>query len=370
MKLLAVKAFDMITAPLRPFMRRRRAPADPRKIVVLLLDHLGDVLLSTPALRRLRLLYPQATITAVTGTWGKPALKGNPDIDNALIFDAPWFRREPDGRIKGGRRLSGVVALSALLRSERPDITLDLRGDLRHIVAMAVAQLPYRVSFGITGGGNLLSLEAEFPFERHTVIRLLSLVTAIPAAPPAWAALHETDPASDPLIFQVSEASLAWADNKLRELSVEGPFVILHPGAGRQEKIWPPEKWRQLAGFFLEAGTSVLISGSREERSLVDDIMADGRPGLHSIAGETSIPEFAALVQRCLEFVGEDTGPLHLAAAMGAATVGIFGATSDPVIWGPWCKRGAVVTPDRPGAEAMDRIEPADVARTAMGLLT
>lgn len=369
-KLAAARAGDRLLAILAPFLRRP-LPARPKVIGCLLLDHIGDVVLATPALRHLRISFPEARIVVFVGPWASQVLRGNPDVDEIVEFAAPWFRRDAEGRIIPGARRRGIKALTVLLREYSLDLALDFRGDFRHIVAMYRAAVSARAGFGITGGGLLLTAEAHYPIESHAVIRHLALALAVAdrakqgEEPPAGVieglssqSLDEVTPEKNPLIYEIDADALSWAHQWALMHRILRPRAVLHPGAGRADKIWPAEKWHELLLGLRERGYSVIITGSPEEKRLALAVTGGSTPyGTAIAAGDATLVQTAALISGSELFVGEDTGPLHIAAATGVRTIGLFGANSDPEVWAPWSKNARVVTPAAPGREPMDGIE-------------
>ncbi len=365
---------------IRPLTSGGSAPSkQTNSIGCLLLDHIGDVLMATPALAYLRKTYPDAKITAIVGPWARGVLDGNPDVDEIIEFTAPWFERDPDGALRTSGRQAGIQGLRELFRTTWFDMVIDFRGDLRHIIAMARSPVPFTVGYGITGGGFMLSMEVPYPYGHHTVVKHLGLPVAIalaaePSAESGPRPVPTADtylggvgasairpgelpmPADRPLVMPISSASRDSIRSRLEALSLPGAVAVVHPGAGRSDRIWQIEKWHGLIKRLLSNGYSVLVSGSMAETELVEavsspftttseDVGLDVPGQVVAMAGKTSLNELAALIDECDLYIGGDTGPTHIAASTATPVVALYGESSDPIAWGPWGSNERVVTP-------------------------
>jgi len=365
-------------------------PKQINSIGCLLLDHIGDVLMATPALAYLRKTYPDAKITAIVGPWARGVLEGNPDVDEIIEFTAPWFERDPEGILRTSGRQAGILGLRELFRTNWFDMVIDFRGDLRHIIAMARSPVPFTVGYGITGGGFMLSMEVPYPYGHHAVVKHLGLPVAVAvAAEPSSesgprpvpnadtylggagaSAIRPGElpmPADHPLVMPISSDSRGSIRSRIKLMSLLGLVAVVHPGAGRPDKIWQIEKWHALIKRLMLNGYSVLVSGSKAETELVEAVSGpftatsegSGAPwstpevdaGMDvprrvvAMAGMTSLNELAALIDECDLYIGGDTGPTHIAASTSTPVVALYGENSDPIAWGPWGSNERVVTP-------------------------
>jgi heptosyltransferase-3 len=145
-----------------------------------------------------------------------------------------------------------------------------------------------------------------------------------------------------PEVF-VSSKDEEVAQQRLQENQLDArPWVMIHPTARYWSKAWPAERFAALSDWFAKQGTPVVLAGSKKDRKTGLEIqrMAESNPV--SLMGETSVLELAALMKRCVLFVGNDGGPLHIAAAVGCPVLAIFGPT-DPAVWGPRGDRVSVL---------------------------
>lgn len=321
-----------------PFRQTAPLPENPR-ILVLKPCCLGDLLLATPALAALRARFPSATITLVTSPWSSPAVEGNPHLDNVCTWDFP---------ATGG--LPKAISCWRLAKHLRKDgFQLAVVLDRSPLVALVpwLAGIPVRA--GIDSGGRGFSLTYRAPATplRHEASLYLEVI-----------AILGGDTADRAALFQPTAEDREWAASALEE---DASWVAIHPGGGINPgstllgKRWPSERYAALVAQLLFQGRSVaLVGGSQdtvaaaavEEQALaqIDRRSAAGAPRgkLRSLAGTTSFGQLGALLERCQLFVGNDTGPMHLAMAVGTPTVAIFGP-SMPSVYGPYDGRSKVI---------------------------
>jgi len=304
---------------------------DSARILVIRPDHLGDMLFTGPAMRWLRHSLPRAHIALAIGPWGKPALPGLAETYDELIeIPFPAFER--------GNPSSALTRWSLLwhwgrkLRTDQYDAALVLRPDHWWGAMLArLADIPLRLGFATEQTSPWLTLALPLGRE-HAVVSNLRLTAAL---------LQESispDPPQHPLDFHLSPRDLGEADKLLFDIfGVDNfhPLVIIHPGAGAAVKLWQPEKWRQIAQWLADMGVRVLVSGGPDETALTRSVAAAPSGNVVDIGGQTSFATLAALMQRADVVLGPDSGPLHLAVAVGTPTVHLYGP-ADPLLFGPW----------------------------------
>lgn len=311
----------------------------PQRILVVRLDHLGDVLFSRPALAALRRAHPRARITALVSPAGAELLARDPAVDECLVYDAPWFRRGP-----GSGNQPGWQALVRRLREQAYDCSLDLRGDLRHHVLLWQAGVKVRIGYTATGGGFLLHVPLRLAAGRHEVERNLE---AAAAAGAAWR------PSAYPRLAlapnELKAAAKTWKQRARR--------VIVHPAAGDPAKCWPRENFRQVCEALAAAGCEILLVGSAAERTAAGSVASGSRSRVRDLCGQTTVRQLAALITTAQLVVGNDSGPAHIAATQGVPVIMLWSETNQPEEWGPWGRpdRSLVVRrPLRP--EALEEV--------------
>ncbi|GIV95825.1 MAG: glycosyl transferase [Herpetosiphonaceae bacterium] len=308
---------------LRLFSRKQRA-GSPLRVLVVKPDHLGDVLLLTPALRALRQRLPQVHIAALVGPWAAPILRGNPDVDVVLTCPFPGFTRSTRGPIWQPYAL--LLRTALLLRAGAFDVALIARDDHWWGALLALAAgIPLRIGFAHPLVAPALSEALAWDPAEHVTQQSLALVEALTGRPAESPALR----------FEPSPADHAWAAGWLDQRHLgRYPVVAIHPGSGGPAKLWPAARWAAVADA-LGPEVEILITGGKGEEALVSEVAAlMSRPSVQ-MAGEASIGELAALYARCAAVLGVDSGPLHIAVSQGVPTLHLFGP-SDQQRFGPW----------------------------------
>lgn len=305
----------------------RRASGQPRRVLVIKPDHLGDVLLLTPALRLLREAWPSVHITLLIGPWSTPAVANNPDIDTVLTCPFPGFTRSTKPGILQPYLLLFKTAL--LLRAGKYDVALIARDD--HwwgALAAASAGIPQRLGFAVPETAPFLTLALPHSFATHVTAQSLELVQALTGHAPTE---------QPRMRAPISSADLVWADQWLNaQLEVlHAPLVAIHPGSGGSAKLWVTQHWIEVGVRLQERGYQLVLTGGAHERELVETIAQGVKQRPLVMVDEASIGQLAALYSRCVLVLGVDSGPLHLAAATGVRTLTLFGP-GDHHRFGPW----------------------------------
>ncbi len=334
----------------RPFVRP--ASGAPTRIVYIKPDHLGDLLLATPALAALRACFPNAQIAALVGPWAALVLARNPDLDALLTCPFPGFERmKRDTRQETGdtrlqqlsRLLSPVSRLlslarpyvlllryAALLRAGRYDAALLGRDDHWWGAALALlAGIPVRVGFATAECRPLLTRALPWRPRDHVTSQGLALVGEL-----AGRAVG-----SFPARFDPQPADHEWAAGWLREQGIAAErLVVIHPGTAGPDKHWLPERWAEVADGLCFDGAQMVLTGGPGEQALVAQVAGAMRAEAAQLAGATSLGQLAALLGQAQLVLGVDSGPLHLAAAQGRPTVHLYGP-GDDARFGPWGSR-------------------------------
>lgn len=343
-RLLRLLFLKLIALLARPLARQPRGAIE--SVLYIKPDHLGDLLLATPALAELRRRQPHARIAALVGPWSELVLRRNPDIDALLACPFPGFERRPNGE---GRRTedqgtfsSLVLRLSsllgpylllfryaALLRAERYDLAIVGRDDHWWGAALALlAGVPLRVGFAVPECQPFLTTALPWDPAAHVTAQGLALIAAATGVP--------ADDQAPAARFDPSPADQAWAAEwRHARVPFGRELVAIHPGTAGPDKLWFPERWAEVADALAGAGASVVITGGPGEEPLAEAVREHMRTPAPSLAGQTSLGQLAALLRRADLVLGVDSGPLHLAAAQGARTIHLYGP-GDAGRFGPW----------------------------------
>ncbi len=310
-------------AALAPALVPRPSPAaEPRHVLLIRPDHVGDVLLATPAITLARRAWPEARLTAMVGPWSQAALAGNPGLDEVLAFPFPGY--EPTRR-GPGLILARLLRAAWIVRRHRVDLGVTLRRDFWWGAALlALAGVRRRVGYAWPGCSPFLTEPLPVAREHEARLNLRLVRAARPAAP-------ADDP---PLLFQPSSADRANAELLLRGASQ--PLVAFNPGTRAAVKLWPAAHWIEVGRRLIEDhGATLVLTGSAEERNLCERIADELEWKCLVLAGSTSWGQLGAVLERCDLALGPDCGPLHLAVAVDTPSLALFGPT-DPASFGPF----------------------------------
>lgn len=310
---------------------RLRGRAAPRRILVVKLDHLGDVVLATPATRALRVRYPEASIDALVHPGSAVVLAGNPSITRILTYRSPRFAR--------GRAADGLSRLREIARA-RYDTLVELRGDERTLLLPFLCGATRRVDRGAARIRHALRrLRPGTPRVIHEVEANLEVV--LPLIGPRSAGA--TRPALEVRVDPEARASMLrkLADRGIR---ADARLVVIHPGAAWRPRAWRSERFGAVADWILgHYDATVVLIGSEDERGVEDEVRRSiQRSPVHALAGRMTLEEVTALLEMSALFLGNDSGPAHLASACGVPSIVLFGP-QDPRRFRPWSERTYVL---------------------------
>ena len=308
--------------------RKSSRPVMPRSILLIRPDHLGDMLFLTPALHALRQALPAARITLLGGPWGVEVVRHNPDLDAIETCVFPGFERQPKESSLAPYRL--LAAAARKLRRAGCDTAVILRFDHWWGAWLAAAAgIPQRIGHDWPETRSFLTQALPYRSDRHEVQQNATLLAAF--APGIAADLGPTR-------YHVTDPDRAWIAEWLATQGHDSGqrLVAIHPGAGAAVKQWPAEMWAAVADRLAERpDVRIVLTGGPGELEWVGSIATIlAHPALNG-AGATTLGQLAALYARCALVLGSDSGPLHLAAAVDAPSVHLYGPVS-PVKFGPW----------------------------------
>jgi len=312
----------------RAYQPAKRATGAPRAVLLIRPDHLGDMLFATPAFQMLREALPQARLTLLAGPWSQAAIARNPDLDEVLTCRFPGFERQPKTSLIAPYRLLFETARG--LRG-RFDAALVLRFDHWWGAWLAAAAgIPRRGGYDRPETRPFLTDALPYQPGRHEVEQNAALVAALAGG--------RADTRPGALRFTVGAAAHAWAADWLAANGVPAGqrLIAIHPGAGAAVKQWPADAWAAVATQLgPEIGARIVLTGSVGERPLAQEIAAQLSPAPLDATDQTDLEQLGALLARCSLVLGADSGPLHLAVAVGAPTVHLHGPVSARK-FGPW----------------------------------
>ncbi len=326
--LVLLRLLALLARPLT----RRATPGPPRRVVLIKPDHLGDLLLATPALQALRAALPEAHISALVGPWSRRMWQGLPEVDRLGEIPFPGFERDGGGRRHRLRPYLMLFRYAVLLRREAYDAALILRDDHWWGALLALlAGIPRRVGHACPRCAPLLSEALPLDQGEHVTQQCLDVVARLTGID------LPNHPGTPSLRFAPTPAERVWARAWITaHLEPVERLVVIHPGSAGATKLWPAERWAAVGdALAARSGVRVLLTGGPGEEGLVRQVSAAMRCPPLTLAGATSIGQLVALLAHATLVLGVDSGPLHLAVSQGTPTVHLFGPT-DPKRFGPW----------------------------------
>jgi ADP-heptose:LPS heptosyltransferase len=308
------------------------------RVLVARLDNDGDVLLAGPAIRAVA--AGARHVTLLCGPHGRQAAGLLPGVDAVLVHRAEWIDPEPSA-VDRGRTLALVEHLEAERFDEAIVLTSFHQSPLPLALLLRLAGVPRIAAISDDYPGSLLDVRARLPDDLHEVERDLSLVATLG---------HGLPPGDDGRLA-VRAAS--------PPVALPSAYVVVHPGASVPARAWAPERHAELVRSLAGAGRHVVVTGAPAEAGLCDGIASPpGPPGarVHNLAGRTSLAELAGVLARAACVVVGNTGPAHLAAAVGTPVVSLFAPTVPAVRWRPWRVPHVLLSMDVPcaGCRARD----------------
>ena len=289
-----------------------------RKILVVRLAYIGDVIMTLPAIEHLHNAFPEAQIHFLTSHMASPILENIPGLARIIPYNAPWFYSRESYRT--------VFYLKKTISHEHYDLGIDFRGDLRNIFfCLYLPGIPRRLSYVSGGGGVFLTHPVDWSVLKHKVEYHLDLLrfAGIPA---------QTTP---PVIKLLPSEAEKAAEMLLRLLRTDDPPVLIHTGARLPLKCWPLDSFASLVKNLHHMGIGPLVtiggSGEKEKSRILRDtgcIAAD-------LTDRLTIRELAAALACSRLLICHDSAPMHIAAAVGTKIVALFGP-SRPVETSPF----------------------------------
>ncbi len=286
-----------------------------KKLLLIKLRYLGDVVLCTPLLPPLRQQFPKTKITFLVNPGTAEVLENNPYLDNVWVMPRQsWWQQ---------------LRFLQRLRAAKFDMVIDLTDGDRSAFLSWITGAPVRLGFNRDHRcrGKLYSQVLPSAYGTMHMVEYHQQ---------ALVALGITESLGDPELHADVEAYSQIFDHEKSDVgfSNEHPFALIHPTARYAFKAWPIERFAALADWLGERGVSVGLIGNQAERSLGQQIVNLSLHKPRLLMGATSLSQLTGLMKQCQLFIGNDAGPMHIAAAAGCPVLALFGPT-DPAVWGP-----------------------------------
>jgi lipopolysaccharide heptosyltransferase II len=311
---------------LRPFLffRKTTVPIHDKVKSILFLRHdrIGDMVLSTGALKALRKGYPQARITVLASERNYQILRHNPNVDEILMYKGiPWFIK--------------------VIRPRKYDLVIDpfLTYEMKQAEMTYLAKGKYRIGFEQAGREVFFNIRGPLASPSKRMVDYLLDLADLAGG---------KKEGCEPEVFlndtEIQGATEALADKRI---SVDEVTIAIHPGAYYPSQRWPAERFGQVARQILEQGVArVMLLGSRDEQALVDEVKKNAGDEIRAFSG-IGIRGLMAFLSRCDLLVCNNSGPLHIASALKVPTVSMIGPTVTP-LWLPYGENHVVINKSLP----------------------
>jgi ADP-heptose:LPS heptosyltransferase len=297
---------------------------------LLRVERIGDLLMVMDAIAAARAAWPDAQIDLAVGSWNAPLATLIPGIDRVDQIDVPWLAREGTGL-----SWSGLLAKAKVWRARHYDLVVNFEPDIRTNFLAWRTGAPLRAGYWTGGGGALLTDALAYDPESHVSANARALIR--------HCAGGERPGTVTPPLAPDAQA-VAAADALLTGVPGTHRLVGLHVSGGRESKQWHLARFAEVGrALASEGGTTLILTGGPGDRAMVDQVRrALGDRPVVDAAGTLDLPATAALLSRLDVLITGDTGPMHLAAAVGTPIVALFGP-SDPRRYGPLAAQQRVV---------------------------
>lgn len=300
------------------------------KIAVLRLDGLGDVVLTAPFFETLKKSYPHLKIDLWVGPWAGMAATIIDGVDSVKIFtSSDWTR--PHNRPWSWKT---IWKLGQCLKNEKYDMVIDLRGDLRHLIAMWLSKAPVRVGQILTGGKFLLTHPIRYDSGIHVLEQNLFLLSQL-GADFDFREVRRPD-------LRTNEKTLESVSAKCRFAGIGEKIIALHPVCEVPARKWLKENWVELAER-LNPEFDVVLLGGESDKEELEEIRGKTKRKTIVASGLFTIPELSVFLKKCVLFIGVNSSPGHVAALVGTPVVSLFSGTEPPERWKPYGERVSVI---------------------------
>lgn len=300
---------------------------NPQKILIVKPSSLGDVVHSLPFLNAMKTCFPEAEIHWVIAKGLEGLLDGNPMIDRLWVINKDAWKQIDDAK----NTVTEIKILFKGLKTEKFDLVIDLQGLLRSGIITSATRAPVRIGFQEAREGSrfFYTHKVKGGKDIHAVDRYLKIAEYVGC-----------DVSHISFSFSPDSSSILNSQHLPRE------YAILVHGARWKTKIWSPEKFGELAS---RLPVQSVVVGSKAVKDSADLIVSLSKGKAISLAGKTNLKELIAVMRKAQFVISNDSGPMHIAAALGIPVYAIFGPT-DPLRTGPYGKGHTIISPAIPCA--------------------
>jgi heptosyltransferase-1 len=320
-------------------MNEQAMPERYKNILITKPSSLGDIVLALPALKALRMSFPEAKISWLIRPEFAPLIENHPHLDEIITFDRKllgkaWFHPGAFG---------ALMSLIRKLRRSKFDVIFDFQGLFRTACLAWLSGCKKRLGMANAREFATIFYTHKIPQDKesiHMVDYYLKIIQA------AGARDYGVE-----FVFPKNPDAEDSAGRLLASGGIKDNYAVFIPGSAHQDKCWPPERFARLADKITsQYNLSIVATGSASEAGIIDELKAKANVSIASLAGRTSLTELVALLGRARLVVSNDTGPGHIAAALGVPLVLIFGR-ANPIRLEPYHRKHCVmaIEPDGRG---------------------
>lgn len=309
---------------------KKEPPKEIKNILAVRSAYIGDVVLTIPAIKLLADRFPQAKICFLTCSTAKNVVERNPFIDEIITYNAPWFYPQKRWTV-----LSNYFKLIKIIRSKKFDMAIDFRGDFRDIMLIIFPSgASRRVSYGITGGGYLLTDVVPDEVQKHKVQFHLDILRTLGA-----------NSIPDTMNLYPTTEDSSTVERLLQEQGLKQGAILagLHPGGRVDLKCWDIKYYAEVADALIERyGANIVVTGGPDEVEIGEALLRLIKGKGLNLCGKLSLRQLQVLMKKMHLFITNDTASLHVASGANVPTVAIFGPSE---VWdtGPLSERHKVI---------------------------
>lgn len=294
-----------------------------KNILCVRLDNMGDVLMTSPALRALKEGNKKRKITLLTSGSGAAIAKYIPIVDSILLFDAPWVKNATS--VTDNKKLFGLIKELAKREFDAAVIFTNFsQNPLSAAMLLYLAGIQNVLGYCRENPYHLLSDwvpdKEPFDFISHGVTRQLQLVKEAGA-----------DIQDDSLLLTIPASSKEKVKRKLRQMDVKDnkPIIIVHAGASEEKRRYPAKYFAKAADTLItKYHCQIILTGTSEEKKIADTISKTINKGIYNLTGQLSLDELIALIDIADIVISNNTGPVHIAAAVKTPVVVLYAITN------------------------------------------
>ncbi len=293
------------------------------KILIIHTAFIGDIVLSTPLIQKLKDLYPKSKIDYLTLPTNQSVLYNNPNLNEIILYDKK-------GKDKG---IKGFLKVLKILKQKKYDYAVIPHRFIKSILLAKLAKIPDIVGFDVATGSSLLDKKVHYDMKKHEVERLLNLVGY--------------EGKRIPVRIYPAKENFVKIEKILKNSGYTGKkeqkLILVAPGSQRPEKMWPIEKYREVIQKLKKNENYFIgITGSKSEKELPLNFEKD--KNVIDFRGEISLVEFGALISKADVVVGNDSSPIHIASGFEKPfVIGIFGPGKRSLGFFPWTEKSNVI---------------------------